>query len=451
VRSISGNPARRASVPAPWNYASPGLQTVHLEHLFPHLSAGDRAANDWPYLRREVPHVWYVDSRFPTMGFLSTDEATLLHALAKPFAGKRALEIGCWRGWSTAHLLAAGVVLDVIDPVLVEPAAYDELATIAHKLGAGNRTTLHSLPSPQGIAEAAKVHGEPWTFIFIDGDHEPPGPVLDALSVTRYAADDAMMVFHDLASPFVAAGLDSLRELGWSTRVYQTMQVMGVAWRGAVEPVVHIPDPKVSWSIPEHLAGYGISGEDERTRQQRFQETIERHSALIRELALARLVAQMMPLRSGLPADFWEGKVAAPADMAPPYLSATGRELFEELENCWTAMWDTIGKTENEVSRVNLDYVGALQSVYQLNLELADARSEIARILQTLSEREAEHARTLSERETEHARTLSEREAEHARMRAEIIRLAPFANRAGRSQAEILRWLRAHKLLRDGP
>jgi chromosome segregation ATPase len=121
--------------------------------------------------------------------------------------------------------------------------------------------------------------------------------------------------------------------------------------------------------------------------------------------------------------------------MAPPYLSATGRELFEELENCWNAIWQTVSNTENEVSRVNLDYVGALQSVYRLTLELADARSELA-------DAKSELANTRSE--------LAEREAEHARMRAEIARLALFANRAGRTQAAILQWLWRHKLLQGG-
>jgi hypothetical protein len=76
------------------------------------------------------------------------------------------------------------------------------------------------------------------------------------------AADDAMIVFHDLTSPAVARGLDYLRDHkrgGWRTRVYQTMQIMGVAWRGAVEPPLHHPDPAVEWALPDHLRGYDLS------------------------------------------------------------------------------------------------------------------------------------------------------------------------------------------------
>src|SRR5215207_9104 len=247
-----GEQSATAAMPT-WDYVSRGLRDPRLKRLFPQMVAGDRSQNTWPYLRSEIPHSWYVDARFPTMGFLSLDEATLLHALALPFAGKPGLEIGCWRGWSTAHLLAAGVVLDVVDPILADEGPREEIRAIARGLGAADRTTLLGAPSPGGVVQAAERRGEPWSFIFIDGDHEAPGPFLDAVAVAPYAADDAMIVFHDLASPHVAAGLDALRDLGWATRVFQTMQIMGVAWRGAAAPVSHHPDGRVAWTIPEHL------------------------------------------------------------------------------------------------------------------------------------------------------------------------------------------------------
>src|SRR3954447_11557136 len=109
-----------------WDYVSRGLRDPRLKRLFPQMIAGDRSQNAWPYLRSEIPHTWYVDARFPTMGFLSLDEAALLHALALPFAGKPALEIGCWRGWSTAHLLAAGLGPHVRSPHLPARGAREE-------------------------------------------------------------------------------------------------------------------------------------------------------------------------------------------------------------------------------------------------------------------------------------------------------------------------------------
>jgi hypothetical protein len=63
-----------------------------------------------------------------------------------------------------------------------------------------------------------------------------------------------MILFHDLASPYVAAGLRALRGQGWRTLVYQTAQIMGAAWRGDIAPVRHTPDPKQKWRLPDHVA-----------------------------------------------------------------------------------------------------------------------------------------------------------------------------------------------------
>jgi hypothetical protein len=41
---------------------------------------------------------------------------------------------------------------------------------------------------------------------------------------------------------------------------YQTAQMLGVAWRGAVVPVAHKPDPSQRWRLPDHLKGIPISG-----------------------------------------------------------------------------------------------------------------------------------------------------------------------------------------------
>ena len=102
--------------------------------------------------------------------------------------------------------------------------------------------------------------GERWSLFFIDGLHEVPGPIQDAVICDQAAETDALILFHDLASPDVAQGLDYLRDRGWNTLVYQTMQIMGAAWRGKAQPAAHQPDTGVAWSLPAHLQGYKVSG-----------------------------------------------------------------------------------------------------------------------------------------------------------------------------------------------
>ncbi len=247
------NVIERALLPK-GDYASPGLRMIRLDSCFPNLAVGDPTKHDWPYLRSEIKHRWLCDRRMPTTGFLSRDEAILLYNLALPFAGKRALEIGCWMGWSACHLAAAGVLLDVVDPVLARPEFMQSVSDSLRR--APNIKKVNLVPgfSPNCISQVAS--GGKWSFFFIDGNHDSPYPVYDAAVCAEYAENDALIVFHDLSSPEVAQGLGYLKERGWQTLIYNTMQIMGVAWRGNAVPVTHRPDPLVFWQMPRHLVSY---------------------------------------------------------------------------------------------------------------------------------------------------------------------------------------------------
>jgi predicted O-methyltransferase YrrM len=214
---------------------------------------GDRNNCRWPYLRREIPHNWYVDSRAPTIGFASRDEAHILYNIALLFQNQMALEIGCWLGWTACHLALGGVKLDVIDPIL----ARDEFRkSVNHSLAAAGvleHVHLVAGASPLAISEIAGAKSRKWALIFIDGDHNHPGPIQDAVACEALAEQNAMVVFHDLISPDVARGLEFYRAMGWKTRIYQTMQIMGIAYRGSISPPQHYPDPAVNWVMPEHL------------------------------------------------------------------------------------------------------------------------------------------------------------------------------------------------------
>jgi predicted O-methyltransferase YrrM len=260
VKSISKNPSDPLGPTALRDYVSPGLIQIRADSFFPYMIAGEVNQNDWIYMRREIPHIWYVDSRFPIMGFMNRDEAILLHNIALQFAEKRALEIGCWMGWSSCHLALANVKLDVIDPVLADPVFQQSVTASLNAAGVTDRVKLHALPSPEGVTAAAKQSGTPWSLLVIDGDHERPGPARDVMACLEHCADDCAFVFHDLASPHVAEALRLLEARGFLVMLYQTQQIMGIAWRGNVKPPMHIPDPSVFWQLPHHLVGLPVSG-----------------------------------------------------------------------------------------------------------------------------------------------------------------------------------------------
>jgi glycosyltransferase involved in cell wall biosynthesis len=244
------------------DYISPDLEVVIPDDCFPNMVIGNPNTCQWPYLRREIPHNWYVDERHPFIGFLSRDEASILYNTALKFQGKRALEIGCWMGWSACHIAIAGVELDVVDPILEQPVAYESVSDSLRAAGVLDSVNLIAGYSPAAVETLALEQNRKWPLIFIDGNHQSPGPLQDAMICEGLAEEDAMILFHDLASPDVSEGLDYLRDRGWNTIIYQTMQIMGVAWRGNVEPVKHQPDPSINWEIPPHLRGYNVSGID---------------------------------------------------------------------------------------------------------------------------------------------------------------------------------------------
>ena len=253
------------------DYVSPGFKVILPDAYFPNMIVGDTQTCLWPYLRREIKHNWYVDRRAASVGFLSRDEAHILYNTALQFSGKKALEIGCWLGWSACHLALAGVELNVVDPLLErDDIRQSVIDSIQGALNAsGVQTTVELIPgySPQRVEALAAQFNRKWSLIFIDGEHEGDGPLNDAIACEKFAEKDAIILFHDLAAPAVAKGLDYLKERGWNTVIYQTMQIMGAAWRGNVEPVKHQPDPHISWQLPAHLQGYDVSSTSQTASQ----------------------------------------------------------------------------------------------------------------------------------------------------------------------------------------
>ena len=226
--------------------------------LFPYAKPGNPWAVQWPYLRKEVPHIWRSDTRHDgyVTGNASYEEATCLHMLARQFAGKRALEIGTHFGFTAAYLLSAGVLLDCIDPALAAPERRDAITQVLDAIETSGTYRLWPLSSPAAVAKVHDSAKGPWSFAFIDGDHDGSAPANDASEVLQYLAKDAVVVFHDLTSPFVEKGLAVFREAGFSTKLINTMQILGIAWRGRVTIPEHIPDPNVPPIYARHLGKY---------------------------------------------------------------------------------------------------------------------------------------------------------------------------------------------------
>ena len=339
VATVPSAPAETVS-PDEHDYTSPGLALVRPDRFFPNMTVGNKSSCTWPYLRREIPHLWYVDRRVPTVGFLNRDEAAILYNTAFKFRGQPALEIGCWLGWSACHLALAGVLLDVIDPVLER---HDFRASVTDSLtaaGALKSVNLVAGSSPEKVHQLAAHHQRKWSLFFIDGDHEGEAPLQDSIACEPYATQDAVVLFHDLTAPAVAKGLDYFRARGWHTMVYQTMQIMGVAWRGKVQPVEHFPDPGIFWQMPAHLQQHPVSGWPKDANPDRARKEFAELVAAVRpftslsELRLASLynLARHVCLND-LPGNFvecgaWRGGASALLAYVIKHYSRRLRRLF---------------------------------------------------------------------------------------------------------------------------
>lgn len=234
------------------DYISPGLDFKLYSHLFPHRIVADKDKNSWPFLRRHIDHNWYVDERQPTDGFINIDETSILVAVARSVGGA-GLEIGSLRGWSTVHIAGVLPQLDAVDVAFADEERRSEVRAVIEAAQTNSFCTLHAGESPEAIHRIAQTRSQRWSFFFVDGDHHGCGPKNDAEVVDQYAEDTAAAVFHDLTSPDVAAGLEYLFLKRWKIKIYHTMQIMGVAYRGSVELPRHVPDPHENWDIPMHL------------------------------------------------------------------------------------------------------------------------------------------------------------------------------------------------------
>ncbi len=240
------------------DYVSPGLARVDADSHFPDMIEGDPTQVPWKWMRKDDPHRWFCDKTMPTAGFINRDEAHILYNTALRFSGQPALEIGCLFGWSTWHMNAAGVKLTVIDPLLARNDICSKVFASVGSPGPGYDTSPVAYFSSRSPAFFDAAYGKgPWSFVFIDANHDAPHPLIDAVAAAHHAADDALILFHDVICPDVFEAVAILRWRGWKARLYHTSQIMAACWRGDVRPISHKPDLEIEMlPLPEHFRGW---------------------------------------------------------------------------------------------------------------------------------------------------------------------------------------------------
>ena len=140
----------------------------------------------------------------------------------------------------------SGARVIVIDPVLGGLPQGESCKASIGKTGIQDRVEFIGDYSHPALTRLA-ASGLKASCIFIVGDHEGDAPLKDAMDGLAIAAEDCVIIFHDLVARNIATALTWLGGHGWEIGIHYTAQFIGVAWRGKSRPIYCQPDPQVDW------------------------------------------------------------------------------------------------------------------------------------------------------------------------------------------------------------
>lgn len=222
-------------------------------------------------------------SLFEGCGYATHDEASLIYQIAQRNRGLW-LEIGAHTGWTSAHMALPGNRVISVEPEF-KRAMYNRtkdanvffsryIENVGSVIGIENIVISSPEMIETDLAEPLKPFVYPvgemsWdclpryaerlngrvTGVFIDGEHEPPFPVVDAMLAAPFMGENSLAIFHDAIGSPVVAGVhwlaNWLQNAGRKNvviRRYLTPQFLTVVTCGNIDLPSHQPDPSFDWS-----------------------------------------------------------------------------------------------------------------------------------------------------------------------------------------------------------
>lgn len=167
-------------------------------------------------------------------------EALILDLLVLSVDPRRAVEIGSYVGWSSAHLAwHLDGTLDCIDNFTegagtlgpTNPEVIQRFWANLNRTPGKDRVRMWVGTSPEILPAVAHAE-EPWELAFVDGWHLNGQPRRDVEGLLPFLSQDAAIVLHDLWMPDVQAAADQLCLKGFHMYQIPTPGFMGVFWRG---------------------------------------------------------------------------------------------------------------------------------------------------------------------------------------------------------------------------
>lgn len=182
----------------------------------------------------------------PDNCFMTHDEAAILHNCALLLPGAW-VDIGSRFGWTTVHIEHAGCDVIAIDP---EYNSWNGLKRAQYNIsvsraGKGSIALIGNTSKEffSGCTDQLQFDG-----VCIDGNHDSPHPLEDAIGALRHLKPKGFVVFHDFWGKPIRDGAEYLVSQGLKCKTYSTPNGMAVCWRGSVEPPEHVPDSSINWA-----------------------------------------------------------------------------------------------------------------------------------------------------------------------------------------------------------
>lgn len=243
------------------DYVAQDFDLIYPDPCLPNIIARNSSLKSESY-----QHNQYIDRRYPEIPLLSRDEALILYNIALKYQGKQGLVIGAQMGWSLCHMAIASLELDILDPILGNSEILQSITASINSakevFGTISRITLVPGSGIGAIEDLGTQLQRHWSLIFIDSSLDVLSTLAMAIACEKYTEPNAAILFQNLVSQDVCQGFNYLKSRGWQTKIYQTVSIIGVAWRGKIEPVSHQSDPKIVWELPKLLKDYlVIAGE----------------------------------------------------------------------------------------------------------------------------------------------------------------------------------------------
>lgn len=226
------------------------IQFAHLHSRPLPYSLGHDVPSDWADKADSDP----VLGIYKACGCWTHDERAILHNVARQIRGTW-LDIGAATGITTAHLARDVDRVIAIEPMFSLPEFYSRFAAnVSIQLTAG-RVMPWAGRSDQYFYVWDGAGGRTFDGVVVDGDHNHPVPMNDAIGAWCRLKDRAVVLFHDFRGAPVWDAAKWLVDQGMRFKVYFTPHMVCLCWRGEFAPPEHQRDTSVDWgrvaALPE--------------------------------------------------------------------------------------------------------------------------------------------------------------------------------------------------------